>query len=150
MKSPFEKAADFDLDWFEKTSERKTFDKMGMGCVYAVGVANGPVKVGTTTSLVGRLDDIQAENHLRILVHGLLWAPDGALAARIERRVHDLFDQAKRRVRGSWFDVPVDMARASLRVAADALKIPVLTHTELVARVRDLTESRIQAQIAGI
>jgi hypothetical protein len=71
--------------------------KLGVGVVYFIGGAEGPVKVGWTKTLTRRLSEFQTGNWQELRVLGTMIA-----SADLEIRCHQALRE--HRVRGEWFE----------------------------------------------
>jgi hypothetical protein len=74
--------------------------------IYVIGQKNGPVKIGVTTSVDGRLSSIKTGCPFPIKVWFLYPCFDRDEAIRKEKMLHD--DLAQFRLEGEWFDLEVE------------------------------------------
>jgi hypothetical protein len=139
------------LPWFETKAEQTIFEKMEYACVYAVGTDKGrPLKVSSTKNLIPRLYNIQAEHWRPIIVHEIVWTAGSLLANALEIEIYRLLDKANRRIRGAWFDVPVEMIVPTFQVATDNLKMKTFTHRQMLDDISLRREHQIASALKGL
>lgn len=73
----------------------------GYPFVYAIIDAAGLVKIGKSTNLNGRINDLQTANSQPLT---LIWSAQGY--SRLEKYLHNAFSD--RNKRGEWFDLGAD------------------------------------------
>ena len=76
--------------------------------VYLIGFSRnekfeGPVKVGITSNVVGRLKNLQTGHHEKLVLGVSLAAPNRQIALALEDCFHSVF--AEYRLQGEWFDM---------------------------------------------
>jgi hypothetical protein len=72
------------------------------------------------------------------------------LAIRLFNEVSGLFDKAKRRLTGDWFDVTPVFAVQAIRLASDKLSVPMFSHGDTLEKVRAVRKKRIDAAVKAI
>jgi hypothetical protein len=80
------------------------------------GSANGPVKIGVTNELAGRLAALQCGNHRRLFYAAVHRIEDRGDLFQTERRLHRALDPF--RLVGEWFAVSVEAAVAVAAASA--------------------------------
>ena len=75
---------------------------------------------------------------------------DDMLAIRLFNEVSGLFDKAKRRLTGDWFDVTPVFAVQAIRLASDKLSVPMFSHGDMLEKVRAVRKKRIDAAVKAI
>lgn len=84
---------------------------MRLGYVYLIGPTEGPIKIGHAVNVKSRLSHLQIGNWQPLeILHSasVAWL----IAPTVEADLHEQF--AERRVRGEWFDVPLDVLKPAL------------------------------------
>ena len=82
--------------------------------VYVIGAASGsPMRIGCSADLNKRLSEGPAWNwnELQVLFRVAL---DGKLGGRVVSRCHELLDAKNLRIRGDWFNVPLEWAKKTI------------------------------------
>jgi hypothetical protein len=131
------------LPFFTRHADIQLFKKLGFACVYAVGpLAGRPIRIGWTSTPSGRFSDLQSSHWRELKIHDIMWTAGSPLAKRIEKEAHRILDSRNKRMRGSWFDITVDLAVPTLQVAADNLKIPTFTHDAMLDRFEEARDMR--------
>jgi hypothetical protein len=135
------------LPWFAPR-EKKTFDKQGFSALYAVGpLAGRPVYIGHTRKFPERMTNLKSEFKGDFAVHSVVWTEGDLLARRIMAEAEAILDKAKRRLRSNLFDIPSDMAQQVVRIAAQKSGVRVLSHDQMLKKVRAIRESMIDAAV---
>ena len=80
--------------------------------LYVIGAEDGPLKIGISTDVGGRLAALQSHSPHALVAHHQAQPGDARL---VERVAHQLL--AAKRVRGEWFDVSIDDAVAAINQA---------------------------------
>jgi len=138
------------LPWLESKPERAIFDELQFACVYAVGPSGGrPLKIGWSKKLPDRVKQIQVGNWNALQVHDVVWTAGDMLAIRVFNEAVGLFDKARRRLTGDWFDLTPEFAQQAMRLASDKLGVPTFSHGAMLEKVRDIRRKRIDAAISG-
>ncbi|MEE9481810.1 GIY-YIG nuclease family protein [Methylobacterium ajmalii] len=121
------------LPWFRHRRDLKVFEAQKLSCVYAIGPVGGrPLKIGYCANPQVYLTEIQACHWAEMKLHEMVWTSGAPVARRLEDELHRLFDKASRRIRGEWFDVPIEMVLPAFDVAARNLKIKTFTHDAML------------------
>jgi hypothetical protein len=94
-----------------------------------------------------KLKELQPGYWKEIQVHDVLWTAGDMLAIRLLNEVTDIFDKAKRRLLGDWYDVTPELASQALRLATDKTGVSTFTHAEMLDKVRAVRRRRIEAAI---
>lgn len=121
------------IDLSEYTPKKKRWIKdRELVCVYVMGPAEGPVKIGYASDLIARFGVIQGSNWVKITTFSALWCTGGRVAERVEGEVHKRFDAS--RITGEWFAVEAQQATAAVAEVAKALYPMLLftTHREII------------------
>lgn len=133
------------IPFFTRHTDIQLFKKLGFACVYAIGPVEGrPIKIGWTATPSGRFTDLQSANWKEMRIHDIMWTPGPPIAKRIEKEAHRILDKAGKRIRGAWFDIPVDFAVPTLQVASDNLGLPTFTHDTMLDRFEEARELKAQ------
>ena len=93
---------------------------MRLGYVYLIGPTEGPIKIGHAVNVKTRLSHIQTGNWQEVGILHTASVP-WLIAPRVEADLHEQF--AERRVRGEWFDVPLDVLKPALDGLATAYSL---------------------------
>jgi hypothetical protein len=83
-----------------------TGKKLGEGCLYFIGVDDGPIKVGWTVEIVRRMREFQIAHWQELRLYGQIDGP-----ASIEREAHARL--SGHRVRREWFERDAALALLS-------------------------------------
>ena len=136
------------LPWLHTKPERAIFSELGFACVYAVGPCGGrPLRIGWARQLKDRMAALQLGNPKELVLHECIWTAGDMLAIRLFNETVAVFDKAKRRLFGDWFDVTPELAQQTLRFATDKLNIPTFSHGEMLQKVRAIRKKRIEAAV---
>ncbi|WP_315729872.1 hypothetical protein [Bradyrhizobium sp. SZCCHNRI2010] len=136
------------LPWFATKPEREIFAKLGLCSVYAVGPDGGrPLRIGVSGNLQNTLKTMQLGCWKELQVHHIVWVDGELLANRVASEVCEIFDKAKRRLAGSWFDVTAEFAVQATRLAMDKSQIRSLSHGEMLDHVRSVRKQKIEEAI---
>ena len=93
--------------------------------VYAIGREEGPVKIGITSALGGRLSTIQTGCPFKVDILHYCEMSTAEVAREIESDVHWVWKD--RRLHGEWFDIDGDLA-------AEAIDGAVMTRDHFLSR----------------
>lgn len=127
-------------------TEREILREVEFSCVYALGPAKGrPMKIAWCIDPYQRLLPIQSGYWQDLICHHIAWTAGPPLARRLVEELHRLFDISGRRLKGDWFDVPVEMMRPSFEVACNNLRLETFSHGEMIEKVKAIREKRIQS-----
>jgi hypothetical protein len=136
------------LPWLSSKPERAIFDELSFACVYAVGPIGGrPLRIGWTSQPKIQLDKLQLGNWKELQIQHIVWTAGDMLAIRVFTEVASVLDKAKRRLLGDWFDVTPEFAEQAMRLASDKLNVPAFSHGDMLAKVRAIRKSRIDAAV---
>ena len=141
------------LPWFRAQSELAVFQAQKLTAVYAAGPVGGrQVQVAWTNNLPQRLTMIQTSNWKEIELHELVWVVDADIAKRLEDGIHHVLTQAKRGIRGKWFDVTPELLLPTFDIAGRKMKVPAMTHAAMLSRIDQIITGRTQAELrkAGV
>jgi hypothetical protein len=86
--------------------------------IYVIGLEEGPIKVGITSSPGPRLAAIQTGCHFKIDILHLRECRDRDDALHHESTFHDVYEGV--RLAGEWFDMEADLAIEGIDVGFDA------------------------------
>lgn len=135
------------LPWFAPR-EKKTFDKQEFAAVYAAGpIARRPVYIGHTRKFPERMTNLKSEFNGDFAIHSVFWVEGDFLARRIMVEAEAILDKTKRRLRSNFFDIPSDLAHQVVLIAAKKSGVRLLSHDQMVAKVRAIRESIIDAAV---
>lgn len=135
------------LPWFAPR-EKKTFDKQGFSALYAVGpVAGRPAYIGHTGKFPERMTNLKSEFKGDFAVHFVVWTEGDLLARRIMAEAEAILDKTKRRLRSNLFDIPSDLAHQVVLIAARKAGVPLLSHDQMLAKIRVIRENIIDAAV---
>jgi len=116
--------------------------------VYAVGPLGGrPLRIGWARQLKDRMQELQLGSWKELSIHHLVWMVGDMLAIRLLNDVTKLVDQ--RRLHGDWFDITADLGTNAIRIAAERQPFQTFSHTEMLAKVRQIRKDRIEAAVRG-
>jgi hypothetical protein len=136
------------LPWLHSKPERAIFLELGFACVYAVGPVGGrPLRISWAKQLAEKLKELQPGSWKELQVHDVIWTAGDMLAVRLLNEVTSVFERAKRRLIGDWYDVTPELASQALRLATNKTGVPTFTHAEMLDKVREVRKSRIEAAI---
>lgn len=94
---------------------------MTTDCVYVIGGEHGRVKIGSSGDPYQRCRDLQTGSPFRLWIEHVTSTLGPALPVELE--AHALL--SRHRLNGEWFDVPPDVAVATIAAAAYRLGVPV-------------------------
>lgn len=135
------------LPWFAPR-EKKTFDKQEFSALYAAGpVAGRPVYIGHTRKFPERMTNLKSEFKGDFAVHSVVWTEGDLLARRIMVEAEAILDKAKRRLRSNLFDITPDLAQQAILIAAEKSGVRLLSHDQMLAKVRIIRENIIDAAV---
>jgi hypothetical protein len=77
-----------------------------------------PVKIGVAVCAAKRLKQLQTSHWKPLEVSRAWWCEGSTAAFAVERRVHDLLDDERRKLLGEWYDRSVEQADEVVRFAA--------------------------------
>ncbi|GAA0005269.1 hypothetical protein [Bradyrhizobium diazoefficiens] len=138
----------YGLPWLQTKPERAIFDELQFACVYAAGPLGGrPLRLGASTNLKKRIECLQPGSWEPLKIHHAIWTTNEAFAVRIFNDSAALFDKAKRRLVGDWFDVTPEFAVQAIRLAGEKANVPMLSHDGLLEKVRAIREKRLNSGI---
>jgi hypothetical protein len=138
----------YGLPWPSTKPERAIFDELKYGSVYAVGPVGGrPLRIGASTNLKKRVECLQPGSWKELTVHHVIWATNDVFANRILADVVEILEKSNRRLTGDWFDITPEFATQAIRLACERSNFPVLTHGEMLAKVRDIRQTRLDKGI---
>lgn len=102
--------------------------------VYVVGSPGGPIKIGISADISGRLRKLQTGSAERLKVY-LFLEPEGVDVREVERECHRRLISA--RLAGEWFAINWRDATALVRRVTDELSVrPIIQRTRIGARCR--------------
>jgi len=136
------------VPWLTSKPERAIFSEQQFACVYAVGPLGGrPLRIGWARQLKDRMQELQLGSWKQLSIHHLVWSIGDMLAIRLLNDVTKMVD--KRRLHGDWFDITSDLGVNAIRIAAERQPFPTLSHTEMLAKVRQIRKEKIEAAVRG-
>ncbi len=136
------------VPWLTSKPERAIFSEQQFACVYAVGPLGGrPLRIGWARQLKDRMQELQLGSWKQLSIHHLVWTIGDMLAIRLLNDVTKMVD--KRRLHGDWFDITSDLGVNAIRIAAERQPFPTLSHTEMLAKVRQIRKEKIEAAVRG-
>lgn len=101
--------------------------------LYVIGAENGPVKIGITGNLTGRLSSIQTGCPFQAIIWFVKPIFSRDLAAEHEAMIHRVYQE--KRLAGEWFDI--DAAQG-----IEAIEVEIDTHHHFfVERAREEAEA---------
>jgi hypothetical protein len=131
-----------DLAWFSRSKfdggmeEREIFAKEGFCAVFVAG-HNRSLRIGWT----GR-DPRKIGAGARVIA----WCAGEPLAKRILAEVSQLLAS---RLVSDGYDVPVNLAEQSIRIAADKAGIRIITHEAMLQQVKTILQHRIDKLVSS-
>ena len=93
------------------------------------------------------MQELQLGSWKQLSIHHLVWTIGDMLAIRLLNDVTKMVD--KRRLHGDWFDITSDLGVNAIRIAAERQPFPTLSHTEMLAKVRQIRKEKIEAAVRG-
>jgi hypothetical protein len=124
--------------------------KLGYTAVFVVGFREGPVRLGTTSDPCDAIRKLQDGNPRPIQTFLVLWTAGRPLAGQIRGAAEDLLLKANRQLDTGWHDIPADLARQSVLIAAKKLNIRTFTHAEMMERCRQVVRERTQRMVDSL
>ncbi|SHH04551.1 hypothetical protein [Bradyrhizobium erythrophlei] len=136
------------LPWLSSKPEKTIFAELQFDAVYAVGPSGGrPLRLACSHEPFRRIKVIQLGYWNELQLHHIVWTAGELFANRIFSEVAGFFDKAKRRLTGDWFDVTPDFAVQAIRLASDKSGVPILSHGEMLEKVRAVRKKKIEDAI---
>lgn len=105
--------------------------------IYVIGQEEGPVKVGITSDLIGRLRSMQTGSAFKLKLLYAMPCLDRDNAREHERAFHDVW--AEDRLEGEWFNLPAHLAIEGVQTGFQHEQWEI--HKQIVTRSQ---EARIQ------
>jgi hypothetical protein len=112
--------------------------RTGHAAVYAISTKQrSPTKIGVTSDINTRLDQMQRGNWNELYLYYALWFPDKGIASVVEGAAGMLL--IKKRLTGGWFRVmPTEARRAIVDSAARVYPgVRLFEHAEMVRLLRN-------------
>ena len=85
--------------------------------LYVIGAENGPIKIGITGNLTGRLSSIQTGCPFPAIIWFVKPIFSRALAAKHEQTIHMVYRE--RRLAGEWFDIDAEQGVEAIQCEID-------------------------------
>lgn len=105
---------------------------LSRAAVYAMGPKDGPIKIGFSRKLVGRLTEIQVSSPLEVKFHSVCWVAGTKEAGGLEARCHNILRTSGRHIRGEWFNITCLEVKKVIDRASIDLGCVIVPHGDLL------------------
>jgi hypothetical protein len=141
----------YGLPFFRKHADLKLFSSLGFASVFAIGPeGGGPLKVGWSENPKHRFSQLQNAHWKQLKIHEITWTVGRPLAIRLETEIHRILREKGRQIRGTWYDVPLNLMMGVFQLATDREKIPTFTHEGMLERFAEARDRRAQNAVRQV